>query len=284
MRVAVVGNTGYLAQKLICRFRDSAGIDDVVEIGRKNGKNRLELTAPDKFDYEILSGTDVVLFTAAISGPDQCADEYDYCYNVNVKGTSYFIKKAIHRNCKVIFFSSDGVFGNTDEIIPDENTDTDPTSPYGKMKNEIECEFKCEKRFKAIRLAYVVSNDDKFTKYCLACKAKGIPAEVFHPFYRNCISLSDVLTAVEWLVQNFDLYEPAFLNLAGEELVSRTRMADEIKRYYKDQFDYKIVSPDDSFFKNRPKITQMKSIYLYSKGIIEHKTFSEKYMKELEES
>ena len=39
-----------------------------------------------------------------------------------------------------------------------------------------------------------------------------------------------------WLINHWNEYEYSVLNVAGEELVSRVRMADEINRRFKNNF------------------------------------------------
>ena len=117
--------------------------------------------------------------------------------------------------------------------------------------------------------------------YCLNCIKNNETADVFHPFYRNCIAVSDVIDIVLWLCVHWDEYKPFVLNAAGKELVSRLRMADEINRVFDNRLKYTVSFPDELFFKNRPKITQMGSLYLYSCHILRDSTFTEKIQKEL---
>ena len=52
----------------------------------------LDLANPENFDYDtLLDDVYFVIVAAAISGPDKCAQDFDYCWNVNVTGTSHFI-------------------------------------------------------------------------------------------------------------------------------------------------------------------------------------------------
>lgn len=284
MNVALVGSSGYIAGFLLDKFSKEQNIDKILKIGKSELADvHLDLLAPEKFDYSVLDSIDYVVFTAAISGPDKCAEEYEMCWSVNVTGTSYFIHEAINRKCKVLFFSSDAVYGDISAKIYTEESETKAETPYGKMKKAIEDEFKKNTQFKAIRLSYVVSTKDRFMSYCLECVENGNVADIFHPFYRNCISISDVVNVVIWLINNWESYTPFVLNVAGKELVSRVRMADELNRYLGNRLKYVITTPDGSFYKNRPRITQMKSLYMQKYSIIEENTFTEKMQKELEE-
>ena len=282
MNVALVGSSGYIAGFLLKGFTEENHIEKVLKIDQSEDADvYLDLSAATIFDYDILNKVDYIVFTAAISGPDKCASDFELCWDINVIGTSYFISQALRRNCKVLFFSSDAVFGDIPGEIYDELSETRAETPYGKMKKAVEDRFKSNSNFKAIRLSYVASAKDRFISYCINCINNGETADIFHPFYRNVIAVSDVVEVVIWFSKHWDEYEPCFLNVAGKELVSRVRMADELNRYFVGKLKYTISSPGDNFYKNRPRITQMKSLYMREHEILEDNTFTEKIKKEL---
>lgn len=284
MKTALVGSSGYIAQFILKRFADEPDIESVLRIDRNDESDAfLDLSETEKFDYSMLDNIDYVVFTAAISGPDQCAKEYDACWKINVSGTSYFIQEAIKRNCRVLFFSSDAVFGDIPGKIYDEESETHAYTPYGKMKKAVEDKFKDNPLFKAIRLSYVASAKDKYYSYLLKCIRNDEVADIFHPFYRNTTVVSDVVDIITYFALHWNEYEPTFLNVAGKELVSRVRMADELNRFLDGKLKYTISMPGEEFFTNRPRITQMKSLYMNKYGIVEDKSFTEKIAKELKE-
>lgn len=281
MNIALVGSSGYIAGFLLKRFEEENYINSVLKIDQSDGADvHLNLLEPEKFNYEVLNDIDYIVFTAAISGPDKCATDFDLCWSINVIGTSYFIRQALKRNCKLLFFSSDAVFGDVPGMIYDENSETKAETPYGRMKKAVEDEFKDNTNFKAIRLSYVASAKDRFVAYCLNCIEENEIADIFHPFYRNVIIVSDVVDVVVWFTKHWDEYEPFVLDVTGKELVSRVRIADEINRIIGDKLKYTITTPSDDFYNNRPKITQMKSLYLQKYGILEDNNFTEKFKKE----
>jgi dTDP-4-dehydrorhamnose reductase len=262
MKIGIVGCSGNLGSYLIGRLNNE-NIDSISKIGRGlNADYPLELTHPERFDYSVLKQIDIIIFTAAISGPDQCANEYEKCWKINVEGTRYFIQRAMDIGCKVLFFSSDAVYGDIQGGIYCEESETNAITPYGKMKKAIEDEFKYNVLFKALRLSYVVSIEDRFVSYCLKCISKNIVADVFHPFYRNCIMRRDVGSIIIWLIDHWDDFRHTFLNAVGLELVSRIRIADEINRIVDAGLKYNIVRPEKKFYFNRPMITQVESLYL----------------------
>lgn len=284
MKAALVGSSGYIAQYILNRFAEEPEIESVLKIDRNEKTDAyLDLSEAEKFNYCLLDDVDYVIFTAAISGPDQCAKEYDACWKINVTGTIYFIREAIKHNCRVLFFSSDAAFGDIPGEIYDEESPTNAYTPYGKMKKAVEDEFKDNTLFKAIRLSYVASAKDRFITYCLNCIRNNEMADIFHPFYRNVIVVSDVVDIVTYFALHWSEYEPTFLNVAGKELVSRVRMADELNRFLGGRLKYTISMPGEEFFTNRPRITQMRSLYMQKYGIIPDNTFTEKISKELKE-
>ena len=101
MKVALVGSSGYIAQFILKRFAEESEIESVLKIDRDEKADAyLDLSNAEKFDYSILDDIDYVVFTAAISGPDMCAKEFDVCWKINVTGTSCFISAAMKRNCR----------------------------------------------------------------------------------------------------------------------------------------------------------------------------------------
>ena len=283
MKVAIVGSSGYIAGYLITEFSSMPEVEKILKIDVKDADAIIDLQQADQFDYDQLKDIDIVIFTAAISGPDRCASDFDFCWNINVTGTQFFIKQAIARTCRVIFLSSDAVFGDIPGKIYDESSATEAVTPYGRMKKAVEDEFKDSPYFKAIRLSYVASARDRFMTYCLNCVRGNETADIFHPFYRNAIVVSDVVTVVKWLSIHFDEYKPFVLDVAGKELVSRVRMADELNRVIGGKLKYSISQPGEEFFANRPKITQMRSLYMQEYGILPDNTFTEKIQYELKE-
>ena len=274
MKILLTGSSGYISGFIIDRFKDrfeiiKADMNDSADV-------YLNLEETDKFDFEILNDVEYVIFPAAISSPDLCQNDFDCCWRINVIGTETFISEALYRGCKVLFFSSDAVFGDYPEEEFDENSNTEASTAYGKMKKAIEDRFKDQNSFKAIRLSYVVSPKDKFTKYALDCMKSGETCEVYDPFYRNCITINDVLDSIDYLLSNWNDYKPVFLNIAGKDLIGREDIVKELNRIYSNKIKYKVVYPGDEFYKSRPKKTQMKSLYLSKYNILPEESFSQK--------
>lgn len=283
MNIAVVGASGYIGTGITEYFKANRMHDRIYTAGRhKESDIHLDLSNILSFDESQLEGVDYMIFASAVSGPDQCGREQKKAWKINVDSTVRIIQCAVSKGCRVLFLSSDAVYGDITGRIYSEEDVTEPGTAYGRMKKAVEDVFSGERLFKALRLSYVASANDKFVSYCLTCMEKGETADVFHPFYRNCVTMTDVIHIVEWFRNHFDDFKPSVLNVCGTELVSRVRIADEINRIYDDKLSYSISMPGDEFFANRPRITQMESHYLYEYGILKPQSFSERLKRELE--
>lgn len=284
MNVAIIGSSGYIAGYIKNNLLSSDLMINILSLDCTSESDIfLDLNKPTEFAYNILQTVSYVIFTAAVSSPDKCAADFEKCWKINVVGTEYFIQKALENGCKVLFFSSDAVFGEFSEEIAYENTMTKAASAYGYMKKHVEDHFRGEKDFKAIRLSYVISSKDRFTTYCLNCIQKKKVVEIYHPFYRNCVSVHDVVNVIIWLLKQWDRLPSQFLNIAGTELVSRIQIADELNCLMNNQLKYSILNPGEEFFKNRARITHMGSLYLYELDILQRRTFFELLKEEIKE-
>jgi hypothetical protein len=144
------------------------------------------------------------------------------------------------------------------------------------MKKIVEDEFNGNPLFKVIRPSYVVSADDRFVSYCRSCVEKGVVADIYHPYYRNCVVVSDVVDAVLWFIFHWNEYEYFALNVADRELISKVRIADELNVFLGNRLKYRVLTSEDEFFKDRSAVIRMKSLFLHEYGIVKDNTFSEK--------
>jgi dTDP-4-dehydrorhamnose reductase len=255
MRSFVVGASGYIGKHLLTA---SAAPKTGTSSKESPALLRLRLEFPDEFDYEIVQPADVFFLTAAISAPDVCAHEHARAWAVNVTGTSIFITKVIARGGRVVFFSSDTVYGERNDEF-DERAACNPAGEYAQMKREIESHFLGNSLFKAIRLSYVFSKEDKFTKYLAGCAARSDDAEIFHPFYRAVIHRDDIVQGAIALAQRWDDFPHAAINFGGPAVLSRTEFAETLRETALPTLRFRVTEPDAEFFRNRPRVISMKS-------------------------
>lgn len=254
-KVLVVGGSGVIGKELLKRSK-------YYSTSRTGGEAYvLDLLLPYEFQYDEWGGGDVVIFLAAISSPDACHKHYDTAYLINVEGTSIFISEMLRRKVKILFFSSDVVYGDTLAEV-DEGSLVSPVGEYAEMKLLIERKFSASYLFKACRLSYVLSANDSFINYLKSCLMSGATAEIYHPFFRMVVDVDDVLTVIQRLVEDWDLVESGIINICGAQAVSRKDMAEWFASHCEGTLDFKLIDVDDGFWVSRPKNINVKSKYL----------------------
>jgi len=255
--VLIVGATGYIGAPLFRLAMLSCQVQGTSTIG-SNQLISFQLDAPDTFDYGLIKDLEVVLVTAGISAPDACARDHDRAWAINVTGTSKFIASVMARGGRVLFFSSDTVYGERNDTI-DERAVCNPVGEYAEMKYDVEKRFLGNPLFKAIRLSYVFSQEDKFTKYVAGCAERGEVAEIFHPFYRAVICRDDVLEGAIALAIRWNEFPQHVINFGGPEILARTEFAKILQDTVCSNLIFHVTEPDADFFKNRPRVIRMAS-------------------------
>lgn len=220
--------------------------------------HRLSLDAPADFDYTKIRPGDVALLTAAISSPDICAREHERAWAVNVTGTSSFIQSVIDRGARVVFFSSDTVYGEREDEF-DEKAACNPAGEYAEMKHEVEQRFLTNASFKAIRLSYVFSREDKFSRYLTGCAERNEEADLFHPFFRAIAHRDDVVEGALALAARWDDVPEQVINFGGPQVLSRIEFAECLREVHLHDLRFKVTEPGADFFKNRPRVIAMTS-------------------------
>lgn len=256
----VIGSTGFIGRSLIKRIPPEVSYRCYARHS-KAGEQQIDLLNFSSDSCSEIQAGDYVVLLAAVSSPDICQNQYEMAYAINVVGTKQLITECLHRDARVLFFSSDVVVGATDRPH-DETMPVSPLGAYGKMKREIELEFADDPRVKVFRLSYVFSREDKFMKYLYQCAEAGEKADVFQALYRNVVYLGDVLDAVIALGKDFDIWENSIFHLSGPKLLCRADMAECFRRTIVPNLQYTTRVPDQSFFEARPNVIETRSLYL----------------------
>ena len=261
----IIGAKGNIGSRLVEKTEGKYDIRKVVSPGRPHlfsvdsGYHVLNL-ADDcfRYDYDTLKMGDTVAFCAAISEPSVCADQFQMSLRINVTSTGDFIYEALKKGCKVIFLSSDAVYGNILGEF-DEEEDTHPKGAYAEMKALIEKRFTVYPLFKALRLSYNFHKDDRFTRYLRNCAEEDATAEIFDPFARSVVHRDDTVDAIIALHNNWDVCEESIINCGGPETLSRVEFANILKDTVLTDLKTKVITPKEKFYEDRPAIVSMRS-------------------------
>ena len=261
----IIGAKGNIGSRLVEKTEGKYDIRKVVSPGRPHlfsvdsGYYGLNLADDlSSYDFYTLKEGDTVAFTAAISEPSVCAKQFDLAIKVNVESTGEFIQQALDRGCKVIFLSSDVVYGRVEDEF-DESQPLDPLGVYAEMKAIVEKRFIGHSRFKVLRLSYNFFKDDRFTTYLRTCASEDTVADLFDPFGRSIVHRDHTVDAIISLYNNWDVCEEGVINCGGPETLSRVEFAEILSEVVEQDLITKVTTPDAKFYEDRPAIVAMRS-------------------------
>ncbi len=257
MATYLVGATGNIGSRVV-----EKGGDDI------NIISRFELKLDQRplyynFDAKTIGGTaikegDVIIFAAAISEPSVVSAQFQKALAVNVESTGEFIETALGKGCKVLFLSSDAVYGDVESGF-DESHPTNPKGAYAEMKSIVEKRFEKNPNFKALRLSYNFYKDDRFTTYLRQCAENGVEAEVFDPLTRAVVHRDDTVDAILSIAANWDNAEGQYINCGGPQVLSRQQFTEIVKNIALPNLKFKVTQPPAKFYGDRSAFSEMSS-------------------------
>ena len=257
-RLIIVGADGYIGRRLSERIMGKYTFLLLSPI--KNSKfiyfNLLDI---DNFTYNVINRDDVIIFLAAVSSPDRCEKEFNTVFEINVTNTVKFIERVLRLNAKVIFLSSDTVYGESYGIIFNEDSHKNPYGAYALMKSIVEDEFFGHPNFLIFRLSYVFSFNDRFTAYLYSPNKNELKV-IYDPFHRSVVYIEDLIQTILNVSNNWIKY--SIINICGESLTSRRDIANYFREIVDRDMKYELKYPGDAFYKIRPKVIHTKSKYI----------------------
>jgi len=257
MATYLVGATGNIGKRVVEKGGENINVISRFEL--KLDRRPLKYN----FDNKSIGGTriqegDVVIFAAAISEPSVVSAQFDKALAVNVESTGEFISKVLEKGCKVLFLSSDAVYGDVETGF-DESHPVNPKGAYAEMKAVVEKRFEGNPNFKALRLSYNFYKDDRFTQYLRQCAESGIEAEVFDPFTRAVVHRDDTVDAILSIAANWDNADGQYINCGGPDVLSRQQFTEIIQRVALPTLKFKVTQPPAKFYTERAAFSEMYS-------------------------
>ena len=255
-KIIVIGASGTIGSALMSRVKRSYECYGTSYSTTNAGHIYLNLLDPDSFNFNFINANDIAFFCAGISSPDFCTSMRDIAWNTNVIGTSRLISRLISMGVRVVFLSTDTVYGDSINRV-DENSVVNPIGLYAIMKNEIEQQFSGHSLFKSIRISYVVSRDDEFFCYLRSCAIADKPAHVYSDVNRCFVSKSDVVNGLISLVEKWSQFTEPIINFGGPEVLSREAYALQVKKDIYSNLEIASCNAPIDFLKSRPKTINM---------------------------
>ena len=228
MATYLVGATGNIGKRVVEKGGDKINVISRFEL--KLDQRPLYYN----FDAKTIGGTsikegDVIIFAAAISEPSVVSAQFQKALAVNVESTGEFIETALGKGCKVLFLSSDAVYGDVESGF-DESHPVNPKGAYAEMKAIVEKRFEKNPNFKGLRLSYNFHKDDRCTTYLRQCAENGVEAEIFDPLTRAVVHRDDTVDAILNIAADWDKADGQYINCGGPDVISRQQFTEIVKR------------------------------------------------------
>lgn len=146
MRILITGSNGLLGQKLVYLLQKHP---EHQFLATARGENRI--TKAGSFEYMAVDITDrnqvlevagsylpdVVIHTAAMTQVDDCEDQRELCWKLNVEAVANWIEACRSINAHLVHVSTDFIFDGLSGPYKEEDTPA-PLSYYGESKLEAE--------------------------------------------------------------------------------------------------------------------------------------------------
>lgn len=161
---------------LVTGYNGQLGFDVVKELQKRN----IECKGVDRDDFDITDSDavhdyintynpDAVIHCAAYTAVDKAEDEPEICKKVNVTGSENIARVCAENDIKMVYISSDYVFGGTGSKAFETDAPINPCNVYGESKADGEKAVAslCKKHF-IIRTSWVFGlNGGNFVKTML---------------------------------------------------------------------------------------------------------------------
>jgi GDP-6-deoxy-D-talose 4-dehydrogenase len=134
--IYIIGSNGFIGQKLNLIFKKKK----ILNISTKKNKDCIKTNIFNKKCSEKwikkISSNDIIFFLSSF-GNIEYHEKYQKKINDKINNLNNNFFKIVDKNTKIIFFSSDMVYGNTKKLINDDSKPS-PLNNYGTTKIKIE--------------------------------------------------------------------------------------------------------------------------------------------------
>lgn len=230
-RIVVVGASGLVGSRILRRF--GANAVGTYRSRPAPGLHLLDVSEPaDVGDFLDATAPSAVVLAAAYTHVDGCERDPARSYETNVTGGLHVARAAAQRGIRLVFLSSDYVFGG--DVGPHALDETPkPLNVYGRHKLEAERVIVREsKSYAVLRSCNIYGHEPEGMNYVMAVYRNGksgtkmrVPADQWgNPTYAD-----DLVDAV---ARAAELDESGVFHVAGPDYVDRVEWATRAARAF----------------------------------------------------
>ena len=253
-QVFIFGASGFLGKVLLQNIGNRS---KPISVGRNDAQIFYDLNSslPEDLEGWISSG-DIWVFLAAVTSPDECESKPDFSLNINVNKTKILISWLTAHGVKVIFTSSDTVFGGKECLAYDDDS-LQPIGVYATHKALIEKFVSKNNLVKVVRFSYILGHEDKFSCLVRASERSKKKLDIYLGFERCVVLIEDVISGLQRLINNWDSFDFKAVNFCGPVLVDRSEMASVLKEKRFPKLEYHCKEAPENFWCGRVKVINL---------------------------
>lgn len=252
MRILITGVSGFVGRHLANRLLEQKDIV-VAGTGRATGRPEHLPTALQYLPLDLLNPVavldvvtafqpDIVIHSAAMSKPNDCEVQQALCYAVNVQATQHVVDACTANNCRLLFMSTDFVFGDDGPFAEDDAYNA--VNYYGQSKVLAEAVVKNSGLHWSIVRTVLVYGPQlpglhpTFPQWVWGNLQQGKPIRVFTDQYRTATYVADLVDGIAAItMQN----ATGVFHLCGEEIFTPFDIAQLVAVH--GGFDTQLVQP-----------------------------------------
>lgn len=231
--VLVIGSKGLVGNAVLLAGQPDHNVTGASR-SDQNPNSRVDLRDARSIRRVILETAhppDVVILAAAVSSVVRCELDPAATYQVNVVGSREVVEAAADAKAKVVFLSSDYVFG--DGGPHEESDDPGPMNEYGRQKLEVEEIVLSRSANVVVRTCQVFGQDARRANYVLATLDRLVAGEIVHArpdLFGTPTYVRDLAAEIIDLATG-----PAtgVWHVAGPDFVSRLELAQRVARAFR---------------------------------------------------
>jgi UDP-glucose 4-epimerase len=245
MRILISGAAGYiaswLARNLIKQNHEVTLWDNYRIPSNLTEIENVKIEKRDIRDSCDVSEFDVIFHLGAVSGINDCEENKEEAYDINVRGTFNLLKTCQGR---FLFPSTSAVYGIADASEIDETHPTLPRSFYGQNKLDAENMVKLHHSYGILRFSNIYGKGYTCKRTVADCfienALNGSPLMIHGDGKqrRDFVHINDVIRSYILVMQS-DIN--GIYNIGGNEALSINEIADLVKNNYRKIFGDEVI-------------------------------------------